>query len=427
MSSGVEVMNRIRNGISLGSIIHLDAVSWYFPMRRFTLVTLLALSSAALGRGQQSADAPKADLVLRNGKIVTLLPEHPVVQAIAILGDRIISSGSDADAPSWTGPKTRVIDLHGMLAIPGFIEGHGHFTGIGEFRLGLDLREARTWDAIVAQVARAVKTAKPGEWIVGRGWHQSKWDRAPEPSVEGFPVHASLSAVSPNNPVLLSHASGHAAFVNQKALEAAGIGRATPDPAGGEILKDNAGNPTGLLRESAEGLANRAYSQWRDKRAPEERAAEFRRISGLASDECLSKGITSFVDAGSPLETVDGFRELARKNELRLRLWVMLSGSEQELGPNLDRYRIIGEGGNRLTVRAIKQFMDGALGSRGAWLLAPYADKPESRGLNTEDPAEIRRMAELAIVGSKAEEMLLLADRELGERNPAKAGSLCSA
>jgi hypothetical protein len=120
---------------------------------------------------------------------------------------------------------------------------------VGEFRLGLDLREARTWDDIVAQVARAAKQAKPGEWIVGRGWHQSKWDHAPDPNVEGFPLHASLDQVSPNNPVLLTHASGHAAFVNGKAMEAAGITRETKDPQGGEILKDKSGNPTGLLRE----------------------------------------------------------------------------------------------------------------------------------------------------------------------------------
>src|SRR5580658_9664082 len=166
-----------------------------------------------------------ADLVLRNGKIVTVNAAQPSVQAIAIRGDKISALGSNADAAKWTGPKTQVIDLHGQLAIPGFIEGHGHFTGIGEYRLGLDLREARTWEQIVAQVARAVQQAKPGEWIVGRGWHQSKWDHPPNPNVEGFPLHASLDAVSPNNPVLLTHASGHAVFVNAKAMEAARVTR----------------------------------------------------------------------------------------------------------------------------------------------------------------------------------------------------------
>jgi len=349
--------------------------------------------SAVLG----SALAQNADLVLRNGKIVTLNDSAPVVQALAVSGDRIIAVGSETDSRRWIGSETKVIDLHGMLAIPGFIEGHGHFLGLGEFRLGLDLREAADWDDIVAQVARAARNAQPGEWIIGRGWHQSKWRRAPDPNVEGFPLHAALSRVSPKNPVLLTHASGHAGFANAVAMAAASISRKTPNPPGGEILKDQRGNPTGLLRETAEELVSRAYAEWRTRRTPTEQLVEFRRTIKLAADECLSKGITSFEDAGSSLETVDVLREMARKNELPLRLWVMLRGSNDELGPNLDRYRITGEGGSHLTVRAIKHYMDGALGSRGAWLLEPYADKPDSRGLNTEDPAEIRKAAELAI------------------------------
>ena len=341
--------------------------------------------------------AQPASLILRNGKIVTLNPSVPMAEALAVRGDRIAALGSNRVSKSWMGPQTRVIDLHGMLAIPGFIEGHGHFTAMGEFRLGLDLREARTWDAIVAQVEGAAKLATPGEWIIGRGWHQSKWDRAPEPSVEGFPMHASLDAVSPNNPVLLTHASGHATFVNQKALEAAGITGATPNPPGGEILKDPQGYPTGLLRETAGRLADQAYSRWQTKRTPAERAAELRKVIDLASYESLSNGITTFEDAGSPLDTVDVLRSMAARQALRLRLWVMLRAPNSELAPALDRYRIIGEGANHLTVRAIKRQIDGALGSRGAWLLDPYTDQPGSSGLNTEDTEDIRRTAELAI------------------------------
>ena len=343
------------------------------------------------------AIAQPSDLVVRGGKIVTMNSAMPVAQAIAVRGDRIAAIGSNADAAKWIGPQTRVIDLHGRLAIPGFIEGHGHFTGVGEFRLGLDLREARTWEDIVAQVARAAKAAKPGEWIVGRGWHQSKWSHAPEPNVEGFPLHDSLDKASPNNPVMLTHASGHAAFVNAKAMEAAGITRQTANPTGGEILKDSAGNPTGLLRERASGLAADAHAKWLAKRTAAERAADLRKEIDLATDECLAKGLTSFEDAGSPLSTVDVFKSMAEKHELRLRLWVMLRGPNEQLGPNLDRYRMLGIGDNHLTVRAIKRYMDGALGSRGAWLLEPYSDKPDSTGLAVEDPADIQRAGELAI------------------------------
>jgi predicted amidohydrolase YtcJ len=344
-----------------------------------------------------AALAQPADMVLRNGKVVTESPTKPVAQAIAVRGGRVAAVGSNTDAQQWIGPQTKVIDLKGQLAIPGFIEGHGHFTGIGEYRLGLDLREARTWDDIVAQVARAAKQAKPGEWIVGRGWHQSKWTSPPNPNEEGFPLHASLDKVSPDNPVLLTHASGHAVFVNGKAMEAAGIARDTENPKGGEILKDAAGNPTGLLRETAQGLANGAYGAWRSRRTPEQQAADLRKVLDLATDECLSKGITSFEDAGSPLDVADVLRRMAVAGELRLRLWVMLRGSNEVLAPALDRYRVVGAGDNHLTIRAIKHYMDGALGSRGAWLLAPYSDKPDSSGLNVEDPAVIQQAAELAI------------------------------
>jgi predicted amidohydrolase YtcJ len=358
-------------------------------MRRFLLPALALFAAAAF--------AQPADLVLRNGKIVTMNSAAPVVQALAVRGGRIAALGANSDAAGWTGPNTRVIDLHGMLAIPGFIEGHGHFIGVGQFRMGLDLREARTWDEIVAQVARAAKQAKPGEWIIGRGWHQSKWDHPPEPNVEGFPLHASLDKVSPRNPVLLTHASGHAAFVNAEAMRAAGITRATRNPQGGEILKDRQGDPTGLLRERAQGLANQALEAHEAKRTPAERDALLRREIETASDEALSKGITTFEDAGSPLATADLIRSMAENHELRLRIWMMLRGSNAQLASKLDQYRTIGAGNHYFTVRAIKRYMDGALGSRGAWLLAPYTDKPESSGLNIEDPADIQRAGELAI------------------------------
>ena len=353
-------------------------------------VFLLAAFAACL-------HAQPADLVLRNGKIVTMNPAAPTAQALAVRAGKITALGADSAAAQWTGPNTKVVDLHGMLAIPGFIEGHGHFTGVGEFRMGLDLREARTWDDIVAQVARAVKQAKPGEWIVGRGWHQSKWTVPPNPNVEGFPLHVSLDKVSPNNPVILTHASGHAAFVNGKALDLAGVTPQTPNPSGGEILKDAKGAPTGLLRERAQGVVSRAHADYEAKRTPADRLAETNKAIRLAIDESLSKGITTFEDAGSSFATVDILKKMAGAGELRMRIWMMLRTSNEQLAANLDRYKIIGAGGDLFTVRAIKRAIDGALGPRGAWLLAPYTDKPDSSGLNTDDPADIRRTAELAI------------------------------
>ena len=194
-----------------------------------------------------------ADLVLRNGKIVTLDAAQPQAEAIAITSGKIVAVGSNAQMARQITAATKVIDLNGHLAIPGFIEGHGHFMGLGESKMMLNLRDAKNWDQIVAMVAAAAKEAKPGEWIVGRGWHQEKWDARPQPNVNGFPVNTSLNAVSPNNPVFLEHVSGHAAFVNDAALKTAGITRDTPNPTGGEITKDASGNTIGLLnvREQA--------------------------------------------------------------------------------------------------------------------------------------------------------------------------------
>ena len=177
-------------------------------------VAIGALTVQARAQRSGTAQAPPADLVLTNGRIVTVDDGRPEAQAIAISRDRIQALGTADEIKSMIGPSTQVIDLHGQLAIPGFIESHGHFTGVGGAQLELNLMNVESWDKIVAMVAEAVSRAKPGEWIYGRGWHQEKWNARPSPNVERFPTHASLDKVSPNNPVALEHASGHAAFVN---------------------------------------------------------------------------------------------------------------------------------------------------------------------------------------------------------------------
>jgi predicted amidohydrolase YtcJ len=331
------------------------------------------------------ARAYAADLILKNGKIVTLDPALPQAEAIAITGGRITALGTNRQIEAQAGQGTKVIDLGGRLAIPGFIEGHGHFLGLGQFKMSLNLSGARSWDEIVAMVAAAAKEAKPGAWILGRGWHQEKWDKPPSPGVEGFPLEASLSRVSPRNPVLLTHASGHAAFTNAAALKLGGVTSKTANPAGGEILHDAQGNPTGLLRETAQNLVRKAV--------PAVTVDDDRRAIDFAIKDCLSKGITSFQDAGSSPETI----ELVRRTlDGRLRLWMMLRVPNTRLQAIVARPPVIDP---FVTVRAIKRQIDGALGPRGAWLLEPYADLPSSAGLNTEDPADIEKTAEMAIAG----------------------------
>jgi predicted amidohydrolase YtcJ len=350
-----------------------------------SLGTVALLVVASQARQPQS---PAADLLLTNAKVVTVDERLPQVEAVAVRGDRIIALGSSADLKKYAGPATQVVDLQGQLVIPGFIESHGHFSGVGEAQLQLKLMDTTSWDEIVAQVAAAVKASKPGEWIVGRGWHQDKWTRRPDPAVEGFPTHASLDAVSPDNPVVLTHASGHAAFVNARAMAFSGITRTTRNPPGGEILKDQGGDPTGLLRETAVGLIR---TSGRD-------TARARKGLELASAEVLSKGITSFEDAGSSFATIDLMKAMIDEGRIGVRLWVMVNDRNALLAEKLKQYRMIDYGQGHLTVRAIKRVMDGALGSRGAWLLEPYTDKPDSVGLNTTPIEAIDETAHLAMV-----------------------------
>jgi predicted amidohydrolase YtcJ len=362
-------------------------------MRRLTGPLMLAASIAACG--QRPAVEP-ATLVLRGGKIVTVDDARPEAQALAARGDRIVAVGSAADIEPYVGPATEVIDLAGLTAVPGLIDSHAHFLGLGQSRMILDLRDATTWDQIVAMVGDAAAKARPGEWIRGRGWHQEKWTSAPQPNVEGFPVHDSLSRVSPDNPVFLEHASGHAGFVNANALEAAVIRAATANPPGGEILKDRAGRPTGLLRETASDLAENALAEWLARRTPEQQGADLRRTIELAVDESLRNGITTIQDAGESFAAIDALKQAAAEGTLRVRLWVMVRDSNQNIAAKMASYKTTGFAGNHLTVAAIKKSIDGAIGSRGAWLLEPYSDLPSSTGLNTAPVDEVRALAGLA-------------------------------
>jgi predicted amidohydrolase YtcJ len=356
-------------------------------------VTTLTVQARAQRGG--TAQAPPADLVLTNGRIVTVDDARPEAEAIAISKDRIQAIGTAAEIKAMTGPNTQVIDLQGQLAIPGFIESHAHFAGVGGAQMQLNLMNVESWDKVIAMVAEAVSRARPGEWIYGRGWHQEKWTSRPTVHVEGFPTHASLDKVSPDNPVLLVHASGHAAFANGKAMELSGIRRPTESPAGGEILRDATGDATGLLRETAQRLIKRGAGA--PPPTPEETRERNRKALELANQEVLAKGITTFQDAGSDLETIDRIKQMVDEGKLGVRLWVMVRQGNEAIAPKLAQYKMIGYGNGHLTVRAIKKSIDGALGPRGAWLLAPYSDQPKSSGLETTKVAEIEETARLAM------------------------------
>jgi len=370
-------------------------------MKRLTLPFVLVLILGLVACG--GAPEP-ADLVITGGRIVTMDPERPEVEAMAARGQTIVALGSADEIAKLIGDDTEVVELDGALAVPGLIEGHGHFTGLGRSRMILDLTQVGSFDEIVAMVAAAAADAAPGEWILGRGWHQEKWSSTPEPNVAGLPYHQALSEVSPDNPVFLTHASGHAVMVNEAALELAGIVDETPDPPGGEIVRDGDGRAIGVLRETAEDLVG-AYLE----NEPDE--ATLRQMIELASQECLANGITSFQDAGSSFALVELLRTMAAHDELELRLWVMLSEDNDALAAGLPGYRVYREGGDYLTVGGIKRWIDGALGSHGAWLLEPYTDLPSSTGLNIVTPDELRESARLAL-----EFHLQLCSHAIGDR-----------
>jgi len=338
-----------------------------------------------------------ADFVVTNGKIVTMDKAKPDAEALAVRGGTIAAVGTAAEIKKYIGPSTEIFDLQGRLATPGLIDAHVHFTGIGQSKLSLDLTKAKNWDDIVAMVGEAAKKAKPGELITGRGWHQEKWDKAPEPNVNGLPVHDALSKVSPNNPVLLTHASGHSSLANAKAMEIAKITAKTPNPPGGEIIKDAKGRPIGAFLETAQGLVRGPVSRSLTARTAEERAAERLKVVELANQECLSKGLTSVHDAGAGAGTIELYKKVIDQGKLGVRLYAMLSEGNKQLQEKAAELKISGYGNNHLSVRSIKRLIDGALGPHGAWLLEPYEDLPTSSGLNTDSIEELKETARIAI------------------------------
>lgn len=339
------------------------------------LVILLLLLSVGC---EQRYDP--ADMIIRGGKIYTVDDGQPVVEAVAVKGNKIIFVGSERAVERYEGENTRIIDLAGRIMTPGFIEGHGHIMGVGYNEVELDLMAVKSYDELVEQVRIAVGKSRPGEWIVGRGWHQDKWDTLPEKMVKGFQTHHALSAVSPDNPVFLSHASGHAALANARAMEIAGVNQLSREQLrgsgvsdGGEIVRDDLGNPTGIFNERAMGLIA--------EHIPERAAEDDRKALGLALKACHGNGITSFHDAGASASRIALFKEFREAGKLNVRLYVMLGGHKlaaqwYSRGPEIDP-------DHWLTIRAIKLSCDGALGSRGAWLLEPYTDRPGFHGMAT--------------------------------------------
>jgi predicted amidohydrolase YtcJ len=346
-------------------------------MRRFTTLLAAAIAVSPL-HGQQPAD-----LIVVNGRIYTADAARPVVQALAVRGGRIVFAGNRVGAEALAGPGTERLDLGGRTVIPGMVDAHVHLLGLGQALRTVDLVGTTSYDAVIARVVAHAKTAKPGEWIRGRGWDQNDWP------VTEFPSHDALSRAVPDHPVYLTRVDGHAALVNARAMAAAGLTAASQDPTGGRIIRDAAGAPTGVLIDAAMGLVGRAI--------PADSRDELKAATLAAIAETHRWGLTGVHDAGVSEDVIGLFEELARAGQYDLRNYVMVRADEASLdrlmarGPRTALYN------GRLWVRAIKISADGALGSRGAALLEDYSDEPGNRGLVTADSGYMRRVAAKAL------------------------------
>ena len=324
-----------------------------------------------------------ATLIFTNGRFFTSDTTQLEVTAVAIENDRIIYVGNDEGAVAYKGKNTRMVNLQGAFAMPGLIEGHGHFSSLGHSLRNLNLMNTTSFAQIRDLVSEKIKNSTPNTWIEGRGWHQEKWTEPAGVTVNGYPYHNDISAVSPDNPVVLYHASGHALLANAKAMELAGISAETPNPQGGRIVRDAAGKALGVFEENAMDLIDQPFNKWKNQRSEAERTAEFDTIVGYATRECLRRGITSFQDAGSSWWEIEQYQRLAQAGSFGTRLWAMIAQPRMSDLGKLKDFPKLNLGNNFFTVRAVKAYFDGALGSYGAWLLEPYSDKPDSYGQNT--------------------------------------------
>jgi predicted amidohydrolase YtcJ len=331
----------------------------------------------------------QADLVLTDGRIYTVDNARPVVTAMAVRDGRVIFIGSDVEARALVTPSTRVINLHGSPVYPGFTDAHAHLLGLGTMLQRVNLAGSTSYDEVIARVKSFVKDVKPGQWIQGRGWDQNRW------AVKEFPTQDALSRAFPDNPVVLERIDGHALLANAKAMQLAGVTASTPDPSGGRIIRDASGAPSGVFVDNAQELIGRAI--------PTPTRAETRSAILAAIKEANRWGLTGIHDPGENAGTIAIYEELAKAGNYSLRNYVMISDPGEPGSAAAQRNPYIQRGpqsalyDGHLWIRAIKLYADGALGSRGAALLAPYSDEPTNSGLLVSQPSHIEAWAETAL------------------------------
>ena len=347
-------------------------------MRRFLLLFIIIILLFTPATVPIRAQTLAADTIFL-GEFLTLDPAHPHAEAIAVSGGRIIAVGSQSEVDALAAKNTRKIRINGV-ALPGFADAHIHVAGVGAQLERLDLR-GLTKKELLARVAQAVRSSRPGAWIYGEGWDQGFW----QPAL--FPTAQELDPVSADHPIVLSRIDGHSTWVNSKVLAVARISRDTSDPDGGRILRNERGEPTGMLVDNAQELIRHVI--------PRPTHADRERHVVAALKQFTQWGLTSVQDASVDLDTIAIYKDLLKREELPLRVYVMAAGEQARKhflasGPELD----LGKG--MLAVRSFKLFADGALGSRGAELTQPYSDAPEEHGLELMKDAELDQIIRAA-------------------------------
>lgn len=356
---------------------------------------ITALSFATFAPGE--AQVEPADIVFKNGAIYTVNEASPKAEAIAVKYGRIVFVGSNADAKRHEGKGARVIDLKGKTVLPGFVDSHYHFSGVGFREMNLNLEGTTSLEDFLAKVKARVDKARPGEWVTGRGWIETFW------KPQAFPTRSDLDKISPNNPVYLTRADGHGAVANSAALKIANVDKNTENPFGGEVMKDKqTGEPNGMLLDRAQGLVTRHI--------PASTTADLEQALILADKRSLSLGWTQIHDAGVSWDQIELMKKLLGEQKLKIRLY------EAIRGPGADAQRLLREGpqvglyDGRLTVRTIKVSIDGALGSKGAALLENYSDH-DTAGFLTQKEEQVLPMLEEALRKGIQVEVHAIGDR----------------
>jgi len=360
-------------------------------MRLFATVSILTLLCIAFGYPSVShTQTEPADAVFKNGNIYTVNERQPQAQAIAVKAGKIVFVGSNADAKKYEGKDTRIVDLRGNTLLPGFTDSHYHLSGVGAREVNLNLEGIESLAGFLAKVKERVDKAKPGEWITGRGWIETYW------KPQTFPTRWDLDKISPNNPVFLTRADGHAGVANSAAIKIAEITKDTPNPFGGEIMKDKqSGEPMGMFLDRAQSLVSR----------------RIQRTGSNDSDQTLLLGVkrtlelgwTQIQNAGGGYGDIEQFRKLYREGKLKLRIYQAVSGPGQNAQRLIKEGPIIGEFDQRLTVRGIKIVFDGALGSKGAALLENYSDHDTAGFLTQKEEDVLPMLVEAVRAGIQVE------------------------